>query len=212
MRCFVLALLVAAPAAIFPQTVSTKDGNVMFRAKDGSSTQITSSGLDSDPSLSVNNRLVVFVRRTPDLRILTALEETDRNEIWVASVSPQPQPRRILVGHAGVRVGEDLAGFSLPQFSLDAKRIYFIAEWAATGNSVQVVDVATGKVKFLYRGESVEVIKSGPDAGCLIGLKAIPHAFPPPHVFRYWLLEADGKDVAEIGEESDVKVFKSGRY
>ena len=123
-----------------------------------------------------------------------------------------PEPCRILVGHSSLDGGAVLAGFSSPQFSLDAKRIYFIAELAATGNSVRAVDVATGKVDFLYRGASVEVVRSGDYAGYLIGLKAIPHAFPPPHVFRYWLLDRDGKDVAEIGEESDVKIFKSGRF
>jgi hypothetical protein len=212
MRFFILAVLIANPFAAFGQTVSTKDGNVILRAKDGSTIQITSSGLDSDPSLSANRKLVVFVRRTPEFKIWTALEETDKNEIWVTSISPQAPPRRILVGHASVNGGPDLAGFSSTQFSLDAKRIYFIAELAATRNSVRDVDVGTGKVDFLYRGESVEVIKSGPYAGYLIGLKAIPHAFPPPHVFRYWLLDRNGKDVAEIGEESDVKIFKSGRY
>jgi hypothetical protein len=212
MRCFAVALLIATPIAVLGQTVSIRDGNVFFKPKAGSTIQITSSGLDSDPSLSVNERLVVFVRRTPSFKIWTALEETDKNEIWVASVSTEPEPRRILVGHAAVNGGPDLAGFSSPQFSLDAKRIYFVAELAATGNSVRALDLATGKVEFLYRGESVEVVKSGPYAGYLIGLKAIPHAFAPPHILRYWLLDRNGKDVAEIGEESDVRIFKSGRF
>jgi hypothetical protein len=212
MRLVPLALLIAAPPAFLGQTVTTRDGNVLFKAKDGSAIQITSSGLDSDPGLSANKKLVVFVRRTPSFKIWTALEETDRNEIWVASISAEPEPRRVLVGHGSVNGGRDLAGFSSPQFSLDAKRVYFIAELAATGNSVRALDLATGKVDFLYRGESVEVIQSGSYAGYLIGLKAIPHAFPPPHVFRYWLLDQHGKDVAEIGEESDVKIFKSGRF
>ncbi len=168
MRRFILALLVANPFAAFAQTVSVKDGNVLFNARDGSSIQITSSGLDSDPSLSVNKKMVVFVRRTPEKDL--ALEQTDKNEIWVASVSGEGPPRRILVGHASVNGGPDLAGLSSPQFSLDSRRIYFIAELAATGNSVRAVDVVTGKVDFLYRGESVEVIKSGPYAGYLIGL------------------------------------------
>ena len=211
MRCFALSLLIAA-TPILGETVSVRDGNVFVKVKDGSTLQITSSGLDLDPSLSANNRLVVFVRRTPSFKIWTALEETDQNEIWVASVSGEPEPRRILVGHPSVNGGRDLAGFRSPQFSLDEKRIYFIAELAATGNSVRALDLATGKVDFLYRGESVEVIKSGPYAGFLIGLKAIPHAFPPPHIFRYWLLDRNGKDVAEIGAESDVRVFKSGRF
>jgi hypothetical protein len=212
MRRLQLLILFAVSTAIFGQTVSTKDGNIFFKARDGSTTQVTSSRLDCDPSLSVSKKLVVFVRRTPQFKIWTALEETDRNEIWIASVSIQSEPRRILVGYASVNGGPDLAGFSSPQFSLDAKRIYFIAELAATGNQVRSLDVATGKSDFLYRGESVEVIKAGPDAGYLIGLKAIPTAFPPPHVFRYWLLDRNGRDVAEIGEESDVKIFKSGRY
>lgn len=116
------------------QTVVAKEGNIIFKGRNGTAIEITSSGMDCDPSLSADRRLVVFVRRTPSAKISTALEET-------------------------------------------------------------------GKVDFLFRGEGVEVIKSGIYAGYLIGLKAIPHALPPPHIFQYWLLEPNGKDVGEIGEK-----------
>jgi hypothetical protein len=216
MLWFAVGVLMLAQLGVFGQTVSIKDGNVVFSAKDGSTVLITSLGLDSDPELSVDRRLIVFVRRTPGMTIATGLSETDKNELWVGDVFGKQVPRRVLTGHAGEFEVSDrlvLAGFSHPQFSPDSKRIYFVTETWATGSTVRMLDVDSGVVRLLYRGEGVEVMKSGKYAGYIIALKAIPHAFPPPHIFRYWLLDQNGKDVAEIGDkESDVRIFKSGRF
>src|SRR5947207_2662986 len=111
----VLALLGVMSAPMFAQSVSAKEGNIYFRSVSGRTLQITSSGLDSDPSLSADKRLVVFVRRTPALRIDTGIGETDENELWVGDTSGKPEPRRVLVGHAGrFKVDQNLvlAGFS----------------------------------------------------------------------------------------------------
>ena len=56
---------------------------------------------------------------------------------------------------------------------------------------------------------SVEVITTGPYVGYLIAYRSVPRVLPPARVFRYWLLDADGKDVGEIGEEeSAIREFR----
>ena len=66
--------------------------------------------------------------------------------------------------------------------------------------------------RFICRAIGIEVLSSGANAGFLIVLKDIPSVMPG-HIFRYWLLDPDGKDVGEIGEkESEVRAFKSGKF
>jgi hypothetical protein len=220
---FRLLRIVALIAAVFAtgasgQTVSIKDGNVFFTAKDGSTIQITSSGLDSDPSLSLNHKLVVFVRRTPSLKIETGLGlPADKNELWIAETSRTEPPRRVLVGHAGGFKADEnlvLAGFGSPQFSPDASRIYFGAETWAMQYSFRMLDLRSERVRFLYAGLGLEVLQTGKYAGYLIALKTIPSVIVA-RIFRYWLLDPEGKDVGEIGGDEShdwvVEVFKRER-
>jgi hypothetical protein len=54
----------------------------------------------------------------------------------------------------------------------------------------------------------VEVLQSGQYAGYIIVRKAIPLALGG-RTFRYWLLDANGQEVGEIGEKaSSVEQFK----
>ena len=205
----VLAFLFGGASLGLSQTVYSKDGNVYFVAREGQVTGVTNLGLDLDPSLSNDGRLVVFVRRTPSLKIQTALgKPTDRNELWVADTLGKEPARRVLAGYPAGQglslyqvtsdVKLDLAGFSSPQFSPDAKRIYFMGEAWATSLPAFVLDLSTGRVEFLYNGRSIEVIRSGRYAGFLIAEKQIPRVVAG-RVFRYWLLDPNGKDVGEIG-------------
>jgi hypothetical protein len=207
----VLSATFVLTTPIFAQSVSAKDGNIYFTREDGRTLQITVSGLDSDPHVSSDQSLVVFVRRTPSLRIDTGLGETDENELWIAETSDIPAPRRVLVGHAGsfqVNPNLVLAGFSSPQFSPDSKQIYFEAQTWATSSSFRVLDLNSGNVRYLYNGGGIEVLQKGKYAGFLIALKEIP-SVTPGRVFRYWLLDPDGKDIGEIGEnKSMVSEFK----
>jgi hypothetical protein len=211
LRAIAIVVAVLSTTVSFGQTVSIKDGNVFYKAKDQRAIQITSSGLDSYPSLCVDKRMVVFVRRTPELKIDTGIGDADDNELWIAVTTGKEPPRRVLVGHPGGFKQDDnlvLAGFSHPQFSPDARRIYFEAQTWATDNSVRMLELKTGRVRFLFAGGSLEVLQSGTYAGYLSGLKDIPRV-RPGRTWRYWLLDPDGKDVGEIGEESDVREFKT---
>ena len=102
-----------------------------------------------------------------------------------------------------------LAGFVKPQFSPDAKRIYFVSTVWATSSAIQLLDLGTGQVHFICSGLSVEVIPSGHWSGYIIAYKEI-HAVLIARKFRYWLLDRDGQEVGEIGDtEKEVAEFKN---
>jgi hypothetical protein len=213
-------VLLGAFVAMWPacaQKVSVKEGNVYFAGKDGRTTKLTRLGLDSDPHLSLDGHLIVFVRRTPSLKIDTGIGDADDNELWIAGTTGKQPPHRVLVGHPGGFKKDDnlvLAGFSDPQFSPDTTRIYFGAQTWATQASFRMLDLKSGRVRFLYAGLGLEVLQSGKYAGYLIALKTIPSMLTA-RIFRYWLLDADGNDVGEIGGDesnsSAVEVFKRER-
>ncbi len=195
-----------APFAIFGQSVAVKDGNVFYTVRDGRTLQIISSGLDSDPHLSRDHQRVVFVRRTPSLKIDTGVGDTSENELWIASTSGRQPPRRVLVGHAGGFKTDHnlvLAGFFSPQFSPDGNRIYFGADTWATSASFRMLDLASGRVRFLYAGLGLEVLQTGQYAGHIIALKIVP-SMMAARIFRYWLVDPNGRDVGEIGESASV--------
>ncbi len=73
------------------------------------------------------------------------------------------------------------------------------------------LDLKSGQTRFLCRDIWIEVLNSGADAGYLFVFKDIPRVMPG-HIFRYWLLDRSGKEVGEIGDEKDLRNFKSGRF
>lgn len=204
-----VAFLIACAAA-WGEPLSVRDGNVFITAQDGTTIQLTKSGHDSDPSLSLDQRLVVFVRSKPTYKITTGAGVTDKNELWIVATSGKQTPRRVLLGHSGGYNIDDrlvLAGFSKPQFSPDARRVYFEAQTWGTDDSIRVLDLVSGKVRFLYAGNDLQVLQCGRYSGYLIGLKDIPR-MTPARVWRYWLMDGDGNEAGEIGEQqSDVRAF-----
>jgi hypothetical protein len=145
------------------QTASVRDGNIYVTTSDRQIIWITSSGLDSDPHLSADKRLVVFVRKSSSPQIDTGSGATDENELWISSTSGQEKPRKVLVGHpGGFNVDENLvlAGFSSPHFSPDARRIYFRAKTWASGDSARMLDLSSGEVGFVRRVPRSPVLSS----------------------------------------------------
>jgi len=206
---FGLSLVLALP--ISAQSVSVIDGNIFFHGKDGAPRQLTSSGLDSDPHLSKDGQLIVFVRETPSFKIDTGLGDVENNELWIAETAGGRPPRRVLVGRpGGFREDESLvlAGFAAPQFSPDKRRIYFSSTVWATSPAVWMLDLATGQTGLLAVGFGPEVLQRGNYAGHVIVRKNFLR-LTPGRVLRYVLLDPDGKEVGEIGEsEANLEEFR----
>ena len=211
---FGIFILFLSAVSAFGEPLSVKDGNIYLTSQDGTIIRLTNSGLDSDPCLSLDQRMVVFVRRKLTFKITTGAGVTDKNELWITGTSGKEVPHRVLLGHSGGFNIDDklvLAGFSKPQFSPDGKRVYFEAETWGSDNSARVLDLATGKVHFLYAGNDLQVVQVGRYAGYVIALKDIPRT-SPARVGRYWLLDGDGNEAGEIGDqESDVRAFLDGQ-
>ena len=55
--------------------VFEREGGVYFAGEGGEETKLTSSGLDTEPSLSSDQTLAVFVRRTPERTVSDGVGE-----------------------------------------------------------------------------------------------------------------------------------------
>ena len=212
MRAALVVLFVLVAARALPQSVSATDGNIVFIDQNGTRRLLTSSHLDSEPSLSVDGSHVVFVRRTPGHPIDTGIGSVDDNELWTVPVDRPQELRRVLAGHSGGYNQEKnlvLAGFAVPQSSQDGTKVYFISTTWVTSAAIHVLNPSTGQTKLLYAGLDVEVIREGSYKGFLIGTKD-PSTADRGRIVEYWLLDPDGREVRRIGEtKADLARFKT---
>ena len=203
----VIGLLLLFPITCLGESVSIKDGNVFFTRGDGREVQLTSDGLDSDPSLSLDSKKVVFVRRTPGYLIDTGRGDVDENELWIAAVDRRSKPRLVLRGRSGnFRDNLVLAGFYLPRFSADARRVYFLATTWATSDAIHSLDLSSGKTQFIAAGHSVEPINYGRFKKYAF-VRTDTMGRQGGHIDDYWLYNPEGKAVKRIGGELELKAF-----
>jgi hypothetical protein len=106
------------------------------------------------------------MRSTPGRLVTTGADEVEATELWIIRTDGTGL-RRLLQGRNSERVEDILADFTAPQFSPDAKRIYFLSGAWATSSAVHVFDLRTGRQKFLCDANTLEVIQKGRRAGYL---------------------------------------------
>jgi len=205
---YALSLITAFAAPSGALTVLAKDGNIVLESDSGRKT-LTTSGRDSSPCLSRDRRWVVFVRETPDRILEMDWGRTEAREIWVIR-SDGRHPRRIVEGGrpSGVRKGTLFSELASPQFLSDSRRVAFLSRCVEVHGSVHIVDIATGKIRFIAAGSSLDVVRSGEYRDCLI-VNLHKYFVQGGSYDWYWLLRANGKEIGPIGEgEQDLSSFR----
>jgi len=205
MRSVVVLGAVVFAMPLLAQGVSAVNGNIVFADNRGGTKQITAGHSDSDPRLSFDGRQLVFVRHTANDKGF----EADWTELWIAHVDGTKAARRVLVGHDGASPPGPtmlLAEFSKPQFSPNGQRVYFMSAAWATSAAIDVLDLRTGKVIFLFAGVDVDVIQHGRYSGFLLGT-TVPLT-KQGRIFVYRLLDADGRRVRRMSETDFMKFRK----
>ncbi|MBV9772638.1 MAG: PD40 domain-containing protein [Gemmatimonadetes bacterium] len=197
-----LALALLRPAGLLAQSVTVEKGDLFYRASEHSPPRrLTSSGLDSQPRLSPDGRMVAFVHATPGDSVDTALGREEATSLWV--VGTDGSGARVLARGRGAESPErTLALFQAPWFSPDGRRVYFLSSAWATSGAVHAVELASGRERFVAAGNSLEVVPSGRYAGDLL-VEQHRYFLAGGSYDWVWLLTPEGKDVGPVGE-SDV--------
>lgn len=160
---FLVGLL---PAMAHAQSVYEKGCNIFFKNAHYQETQLTALKRDSEPSLSSNKKLVVFVRTTTKQPISTGNGESAWTELWITNITTQ-QTQKIVDSKASNQMQKVLAGFSSPQFSANAKSVFFLSQAWVTSAAVHRVDLQTKQVQFVAAGNDLVVICQGQYLGHL---------------------------------------------
>jgi Tol biopolymer transport system component len=196
---YFIGCLVALMATGVATAASVKEakGNIYYLADNGKVRQLTTSGVDRSPQLSPDGKTVVFVRSKSD--------SNDRDfapdDIWLMDTSGKNQS--VVVKARPASKPEDaLSGLSTPTFTPDGKLIYFMSAAWTTSGAVHVLDVRTGKTRFLSAGNTFKMVPSGKYAGNLI--LSIHKYFAGGGTYDfYWLVSPTGEELMPIGETEE---------
>src|ERR1700733_11666034 len=115
--CRTLLFCALSVSAMRAQSVASVRGNVVYHPRDGVERQLTSSGKDYDPSLSIDGRHVVFareVRGRPDVSGTGRF--IDESHLYVVDVDLK-QPARAVLTQPVKQRAVSFGWLAAPQFS-----------------------------------------------------------------------------------------------
>lgn len=217
-----LPVLPSTPVAASPSASARAqadgDASAVGRADaSGASTAATGECSSPDPKRTIashDGHTTVFVAVDPSKTVATSVEDAPHEDICV---SRDGGPPKVLVrGHAAgpnESVERTLASFGPLVFSLDDTLLFFgSAAWVTSG-AAHVVELATGKERFLFDGAIEAAIVSGRDKGAYLASHyrlddAHPISSPKyrGRIVSWSVVSKDGKTLRKLSESEAKRI------
>jgi hypothetical protein len=186
--------VVMGSGAAFAATVFERSGDIYFSNGSGVERRLTSTGGNTQPTLSGDGLWVAYVHV---LKPSAPPLEFGASELWLTRADGQ-ENRRLVASSANEDPKQNLSYQSHPAFSPSGKILYFMATAWATSDAIHSLDIASGQERFVCDGNSLEVVPGGRFSGYLMVQK---HKYRPsgPAYDDYWLVTPLGKEIRRLG-------------
>jgi dipeptidyl aminopeptidase/acylaminoacyl peptidase len=207
LKYYLFLSLILLKTSVCAQEVFIVKGNVQFRSDTSAAVQpLTTSGLDTSPTISPGHEWVAFIRRTPKNFISTGAGDEEAHELWVVKIDGTDS-RKLVGGRQANKMENVLAGLANPQFSPDGRNIYFESAAWATSGAIHVVDRNTGAEHFVCSGSLISIVPRGNYIGHLI-VSQHRYFLVGGSYDWIWLLSAAGQEVGPLGDSDSSDVSK----
>ena len=194
---FVLCVLSIDNVFSQPATVLTKNGNIFSEDAAGKQTQLTATSKDTMPVLSFDKKYIAFVRKTDGPK--NEKNDFDSSQIWLLNLKSRKSYLLVQsMPDSDIYTSTLRGNFDALQFSVDEKYLYFLSGAWATSKAVHRVNLYTRDDEFITEGNSLYVIPTGKNAGCLMVAK---HKLKEGGGYSNdnWLLTPTGEEIKDIG-------------
>jgi hypothetical protein len=184
------------------QIVESRNGSIWIIQVDGTASQLTSRGSDVDPSLSVDRRVIVFVRKTDVRAGFNEPVDPDpvETQIWTVNINDPPNATMVFAGPL-VSKGSQYATFAKPKLSPDKQRLYFLIHLAVDEDGLVALDIASGQAAVITEALDYNLVETGNGAGDIVvrKLKAEGGGFSR----KYWLMTPTGREPGLVGNSKE---------
>lgn len=199
---FWIILTLGTTCHLNAQTVESRNGNIWIIQGDGAAMQLTTTGLDADPSLSLDRKTTIFVRKT---NIQAGFNEPiDPNpvetQIWTLNLNDPPNATMVFSGPL-ISNGSQYATFRKPALSPNKKRAYFLIQLAVDEDGLVALDLGSKQAKVISSALEYYLIETGRGAGDVVVRKLTTEALGFSR--KYWLLTPDGRDLGLVGQTKE---------
>jgi hypothetical protein len=198
MRASLLLLLtVLSAAGANAATVRTEHGNIVVDGR-----VLTKSGRDSAPVPSPDGKRIVFDRGGSALKDCSFDgSPSTAYELW-SIASDGSDPRRLLRVRLDRKPENTICSFDNKQFSSNGRLLYFETGAWATSGAIHVLDLTTGRERFLLPGGGLTVLNGCRDRKYRDDLIVSQHRYFLFGGSFDWafLFTPQGKEVGPLGD------------
>lgn len=181
-----------------PKSIHAREGDIFYVADDGQSHRITTGKNNGGAVLSPDGKKVAYLHIRPKNQ--RDYELFRGNEIWVVDVTGKNAKRLLKTRMVDDDAEANLSQFNSLAFSVAGDRLYFLSEAWMERDALHVLNLATGKQKFITGSNIVIVIHRGRYAEHLV-IEDICHEDSAGKSGCYFLITPEGKEVMAIGEK-----------
>lgn len=147
---------------------------------------------------------VFIIKPTNKPSIGTGLGDVDNNELWLRNTVTKTE--RLIVSCKNAKKMENvIGGISEPHFSIDRKKVFFQSEAWATSAAIHVVDLKSGKEKFICPGNGISVIEAGKYKGDFITF--MHKYYGPPNYGSFdhdFIVDENGKEIKDLKDDESI--------